>query len=78
MFVIVQCWYNLQEEETFGKTLHEKIGLTMKHAGVAITVTSFTDVFAFGMGAITVSIKNFLFHKLFYVVVEKKMSISRK
>ena len=57
MFVIVQCWYNLEEEETYGKTLHEKIGLTMKHAGVAITVTSFTDVFAFGMGAITVSKK---------------------
>ena len=27
----------------------------MKHAGVAITVTSITDVFAFGIGAVTVS-----------------------
>ena len=74
MFVIVQCWYNLQEEETFGKTLHEKIGLTMKHAGVAITVTSFTDVFAFGMGAITVSIIFFFFSiNCFFVVVENRI-----
>lgn len=55
MFVIVQCWYNLSPEKTKDKSLHEKIGLTMKHAGVAITVTSLTDVFAFGIGAVTVS-----------------------
>ena len=52
MFVIVQCWYNLSEEEKVGKSLHEQIGETMKHAGVAITVTSITDVFAFGVGAV--------------------------
>ena len=52
MFVIVQCWYNLSEEEKVGKSLHEQIGETMKHAGVAITVTSITDVFAFGIGAV--------------------------
>ena len=79
MFVIVQCWYNLQEEETFGKTLHEKIGLTMKHAGVAITVTSFTDVFAFGMGAITVSIICFFFSiNCFLLLLKIEFSISRK
>ena len=54
MFVIVQCWYNLNEEDIKGKTLHEQIGKTMKHAGVAITVTSITDVFAFGIGAVTI------------------------
>lgn len=54
MFVIVQCWYNLSEEEKVGKSLHEQIGETMKHAGVAITVTSITDVFAFGIGAVTI------------------------
>ena len=54
MFVIVQCWYNLREDETLGRPLHEKIGLTLQHAGVAITVTSMTDVFAFGVGAVTV------------------------
>eukprot|EP00095_Tigriopus_kingsejongensis_P005354 maker-scaffold34_size539781-snap-gene-1.9 protein:Tk05354 transcript:maker-scaffold34_size539781-snap-gene-1.9-mRNA-1 annotation:"hypothetical protein DAPPUDRAFT_306990" len=53
MFVIVQCWYNLSPEEQ-QRTLPEKIGLTMKHAGVAITVTSLTDVFAFGVGAVTI------------------------
>jgi hypothetical protein len=58
MFVIVQCWYNLKEEEVLGKDLAEKIGLTMKHAGVAITVTSVTDVFAFGIGAVTVIFRN--------------------
>ena len=31
------------------------INLAMQHAGVAITVTSVTDVLAFGVGAITVS-----------------------
>ena len=54
MFVIVQCWYNLNEDEVLGRPLHEKIGLTLQHAGVAITVTSLTDVFAFGVGAVTV------------------------
>ena len=58
MFVIVQCWYNLQEDEIIGRPLHEKIGLTLQHAGVAITVTSLTDVFAFGVGAVTVSCEN--------------------
>ena len=55
MFVIVQCWYNLKEDEVSGKSVHEKIGLTMRHAGAAISVTSITDVFAFGIGAVTVS-----------------------
>ncbi len=55
MFVIMQCWHNLKEEEVLGKELHEKVGMTMRHAGVAITVTSLTDVFAFGIGAVTVN-----------------------
>ena len=62
MFVIVQCWYNLRKDEILGKTHEEKIGVTMKHAGVAITVTSVTDVFAFGVGSITVS---FFFYETF-------------
>ena len=55
MFVIMQCLYNLQSTENDALDLHEKIGLTLKHAGVAITVTSVTDIFAFGIGAVTVS-----------------------
>ena len=55
MFVIIQCWNNLPAHERNGRTLPEKIALTMQHAGVAITVTSVTDVFAFGVGSVTVS-----------------------
>ena len=55
MFVIVQCFNNLSKEEKAIPSVPERIGLTMKHAGVAITVTSLTNVFAFGIGAITVS-----------------------
>ena len=54
MFVIIQCWNNLPDHEKNGRTLPEKIALTMQHAGVAITVTSVTDVFAFGVGSVTV------------------------
>merc|ERR1719270_2752507 len=52
MFVIVTSYYNILKT---GESLSigEKIGQTMKHAGVSVTVTSFTDVFAFGVGAIT-------------------------
>ena len=52
MFVIVQSLENLESQEE-DKTPEEKIGLTMKHAGISITVTSLTDVLAFGIGAVT-------------------------
>ena len=52
MFVILQVFSNIENgEET---DIVKKIGLTLKHAGVAISVTSLTDVCAFGVGAITV------------------------
>ena len=35
--------------------LPERVGRAMQHAGVAVTVTSVTDVFAFGVGTVTVS-----------------------
>ena len=54
MFVIMQCFYNLHPDQVPNEDLQEKIGLTLKHAGVAITVTSVTDIFAFGIGAVTV------------------------
>ena len=56
MFVIVQCYNNLDPKKVAGLSVEERIGLTMKHAGVAITVTSLTDIFAFGIGALTVRI----------------------
>ena len=45
-----QCFNNLSEEER-ARPLPERFGLTMRHAGVAITITSVTDLLAFGVGA---------------------------
>ena len=56
MFVIVQCMTNLKTEpgyDTWG--LDRKLGHALRHAGVSITVTSATDVVAFGVGAVTVT-----------------------
>jgi hypothetical protein len=45
------------------------MGQTLKHAGVAVTITSCTDVFAFAIGAVTVintdkkEKKNFLIYR---------------
>ena len=46
----IQCFDNLSDEDR-AKPLPERFGLTMKHAGVAITITSVTDLLAFGIGA---------------------------
>lgn len=53
MFVIVQCWNNLNKED-MKRSLPVRIGITMKHAGVSITITSVTDFAAFAVGATTV------------------------
>ncbi|CAG7727935.1 unnamed protein product [Allacma fusca] len=53
MFVIMQCWNNLSPSES-KRPLPERMGLTLKHAGVSITVTSVTDFVAFAIGASTV------------------------
>lgn len=55
MFVIIEAWNNLSAAEK-RKPLPEKVALTMKHAGVSITVTSVTDFVAFAIGASTVSL----------------------
>ena len=39
---------------TFRLGVEERIGLAMKHSGVAITITSLTDLLAFGIGATSV------------------------
>ncbi|XP_066915563.1 patched domain-containing protein 3-like [Clytia hemisphaerica] len=55
LFVIIQTWDNVCMEQTkIQESVPEKISRTMKHAGVAITVTSFTDICAFLIGATTV------------------------
>ncbi len=60
MFVIVQCLNNLENEDNFKDMDRvEKVGLTMKHAGVAITITSLTDFVVFAVGATTVSESRF-------------------
>jgi hypothetical protein len=55
MFVIMQCWNNLPPEK-LEKSIPEKVGLTLRHAGVSITVTSLTDFAAFVIGGTTVSL----------------------
>lgn len=54
MFVIMQCFDNLRGEELKQENT-EKIALAMKHAGMAITVTSLTDFIVFIVGASSVS-----------------------
>jgi len=54
MFVIAQCWSNMQKDPlNAGLSLPDRMGIAMKHAGVSVTITSLTDVFAFGVGAVT-------------------------
>ena len=52
MFVIMRVFRNLEELAEFD--IETKIGLTLRHAGVAISITSLTDICAFAAGAITV------------------------
>ena len=62
MFVIVQSWDTLQEEkrkrlipgEAFDEPMSDRMGEALSHAGVAITITSITDVIAFGIGGTTI------------------------
>ena len=55
MFVISQCWQNIRRDPAnHGLSIPHKMGIALKHAGVSVTVTSATDVFAFGVGAVTV------------------------
>ncbi|CAH0605519.1 unnamed protein product [Chrysodeixis includens] len=60
MFVMNACWNNLPEAAA-EKSLPVKIGLMLKHAGVSIVITSFTDIVALLIGAITIlpSLKSF-------------------
>ena len=55
MFVIMQSLHNLQNP--FDENVIEVISETLSRSGVAITVTSLTDILAFGVGASTVSNK---------------------
>lgn len=59
MFVIVEAWKNLTPEE-LKLPLPEQVAMTMKHAGVSVTVTSVTDIVAFAIGASTVRTENYV------------------
>ena len=61
MFVIMQSLDNLKSDEKKTNNIPQNIGQTMTHAGVAITVTSITDIVVFAVGSSTVRIilKNF-------------------
>lgn len=60
MFVMKACWEQLTEQE-LRETLPVKVGLMLKHAGVSIVITSFTDIVALLVGAVTIlpSLKSF-------------------
>ena len=51
MFVITQCWNNLASKP--GLSRERRLGLTLAHAGLSITVTSVTDIAAFGVSGLT-------------------------
>ena len=53
MFVIVESYKRLTPKQQ-ELPVEERIALTLRHAGVSITVTSITDIVAFGIGASTV------------------------
>jgi len=52
IFVITQTFNTLEQSST-PATLAVRFGQTMKHAGVAVSVTTFTDVIAFFVGSNT-------------------------
>ena len=56
MFVISQCWKNMANDpEIKSLSLPDKMGRTLQHAGVSITITTLTDILAFGVGGFGVS-----------------------
>ena len=55
MFVIMQSLTNVKENKEYAVvSSEEKVAQALKYSGVAITVTSITDVFVFAVGAATV------------------------
>ena len=53
MFVIMRCFNNIPDAEKVRNGTVENIGQTLKNAGASITLTSVTDMCAFGIGALT-------------------------
>jgi len=57
LFVVVAAYKNIPSEYK-NKPVNERVAMALKHAGVSITVTSLTDMCAFGVGATTVGCTN--------------------
>ena len=53
MFVLVQSYENLTKEE-LKLSLEERFGKALSYAGMAVSVTSVTNIVAFMLGATTV------------------------
>lgn len=53
IFVMMACWRQTQAKY-YHQTIPQKMALMLQHAGASVTVTSFTDVVAFTIGASTV------------------------
>nr|XP_039259714.1 patched domain-containing protein 3-like [Styela clava] len=52
MFVIIHSWDTIEDDkDNKEKSIPEKAGLTLRTAGVSITITSVTDLVAFAVGA---------------------------
>ena len=67
MFVVMQSLTNVKKDKKFADvSSEEKVAQALRYSGVAITVTSITDVFVFAVGAATVGF--ILFFKRFYVL----------
>lgn len=59
MFVIMASWQKVQREHSSPRdpsSLPDRMGMMLQMAGSSITITSFTDVVAFVIGSITVTI----------------------
>ena len=74
MFVIMQSLSNVKRSlVTSSLPPDQQIAEALKHAGVAVTVTSVTDVFAFACGAVTVSLMSWS-----YIVFIDGLSLSHR
>lgn len=70
IFVMMACYRKLHDTHA-NLPLAERMGLTLKHAGASITVTSLTDIVAFAVGSITVlpSLQSFCIYAAFGVLM---------
>ncbi|XP_011688290.1 PREDICTED: Niemann-Pick C1 protein-like isoform X2 [Wasmannia auropunctata] len=79
IFVINASWKKIHvDESNLNKPLTERIGLTLGHAGSAISITSLTDVVAFVIGASTIlpSLQSFCIYAAMGVFVTFLLQIT--